>query len=97
MNEMSTLKAKLKDQNQRLIVLSQEKLRLEAKNKLNQSSTDAAAQEQAKIALNNKQIALKQLREKLEEMEKEVSFRYCMSKVLYASKRKFFLVIERRK
>nr|XP_018916715.1 PREDICTED: intersectin-1 isoform X1 [Bemisia tabaci]XP_018916716.1 PREDICTED: intersectin-1 isoform X1 [Bemisia tabaci] len=72
MNEMSTLKAKLKDQNQRLIVLSQEKLRLEAKNKLNQSSTDAAAQEQAKIALNNKQIALKQLREKLEEMEKEV-------------------------
>lgn len=68
------LKAKLKEQNARLVAVSQEKARLEAKNKMNAAS-DIAGQEQAKLAFQNKQIQLKQLREKLQDMEKQVKHR----------------------
>lgn len=65
------LKAKLKEHNARLVTISQEKAKLEAKNKVNAAS-DVASQEQAKLAFNNKQITLKQLKDKLQDMEKQV-------------------------
>lgn len=71
------LKSKLKENNARLVAVSQEKAKLEAKNKLNMAA-DAAGQEQAKIAFNNKQITLKQLRDKLQDMEKQVCVCACM-------------------
>ncbi|KAG8330242.1 Intersectin 1 (SH3 domain protein) [Homalodisca vitripennis] len=71
MESVSALKAKLKEHNARLVAVSQEKARLEAKNKLNMAA-DAASQEHAKIAFNNKQITLKQLRDKLQDMEKQI-------------------------
>lgn len=44
LQEMAALKNKLREQNQRLLALSQEKARIEAKNKMN-SAQDAAGQE----------------------------------------------------
>lgn len=74
LSEMSQLKAKLKEHNTRLVAISQEKARLEAKNKMNLAG-DPASQEQAKIAFNNKQIALKQMRDKIEDMEKQIELK----------------------
>uniref|UniRef100_A0A1B6KVP3 Intersectin-1-like n=1 Tax=Graphocephala atropunctata TaxID=36148 RepID=A0A1B6KVP3_9HEMI len=71
LQQMSALKTKLKEHNARLVAVSQEKARLEAKNKMNMAA-DVASQEQAKIAFNNKQITLKQLRDKLQDMEKQI-------------------------
>ncbi|XP_075217000.1 dynamin associated protein 160 isoform X2 [Lycorma delicatula] len=71
LSEMSNLKARLKDHNARLLAISQEKARLEAKNKMNLAN-DPAGQEQAKIAFNNKQITLKQMRDKIQDMEKQI-------------------------
>lgn len=72
MSEMAALKSKLKDQNQRLLVLAQEKARLEAKNKVS-AAADAAASEQVRLAFTNKQITIKHLNEKLADLENEVS------------------------
>lgn len=71
LSEMSALKARLKEQNQRLVALSQEKARLEARNKMNMAA-DTANQEQVKLAFTNKQITLKQLRDRLQDLQKEV-------------------------
>ncbi|XP_054264037.1 intersectin-1 isoform X2 [Macrosteles quadrilineatus] len=71
LQQMSTLKAKLKEQNARLVAVSQEKARMEAKNKMN-AAADVAGQEQAKLAFQNKQIQMKQLRDKLQDMEKQI-------------------------
>ncbi|XP_069671614.1 intersectin-1 isoform X3 [Periplaneta americana] len=71
LSEMSALKARLKEQNQRLVALSQEKARLEARNKMNMAA-DSANQEQVKLAFTNKQITLKQLRDRLQDLQKEI-------------------------
>lgn len=71
MEEMKMLKTKLKEQNQRLLLVTQEKAKLEAKNKAG-SAGDAAASEQARVAFTNKQIVIKNLTEKLEELQNEV-------------------------
>jgi regulator of replication initiation timing len=76
LSEMSALKARLKEQNQRLVALSQEKARLEARNKMN-IAADTANQEQVKLAFTNKQITLKQLRDRLQDLQKEVRFHVC--------------------
>lgn len=68
---LAGLKSKLKEQNARLVAVSQEKARLEARNKLNLAA-DAAGQEQAKVAFQNKQISLKQLRDRLQDMDSQV-------------------------
>lgn len=52
MSDMTQLKAKIKEQNQRLIQLSQEKAKLDAKTKVN----DSADQEQVQAAFSNKQV-----------------------------------------
>ncbi|XP_058804871.1 intersectin-1 isoform X2 [Phymastichus coffea] len=69
LQEMSALKNKLREQNQRLLACSQEKAKLEAKSK----AQDAAGQEAHKLAVANKKLAIKQLEDKLEELKKEVA------------------------
>ncbi|KAJ8922264.1 hypothetical protein NQ315_004202 [Exocentrus adspersus] len=71
MQEMSQLKNKLKEQNARLLALSQEKVRLEAKNKINSQLTGLEA-EQAKISFENKEITIKNLKKKIEDMQLEI-------------------------
>lgn len=61
MQELSQLKTKLKEQNARLIALTQEKSKLEAKNKnFNQSDHEDLAQTQ--VAFDNKEVLIKQLK-----------------------------------
>ena len=69
MQEMSQLKNKLKEQNAKLLSMSQEKVKLEAKNKLNLNDPQG---EQTKLAFENKDITIKNLREKIEDMQKEI-------------------------
>ncbi|XP_044270711.1 intersectin-1 isoform X3 [Tribolium madens] len=71
MQEMSQLKNKLKEQNTKLLALSQEKIKLEAKNKLN-AQMGGQDSEQAKIAFENKEITIKNLKEKIEDMQKQI-------------------------
>jgi hypothetical protein len=71
MQEMSQLKNKLKEQNTKLLALSQEKVKLEAKNKLNAQMGGQDA-DQAKIAFENKEITIKNLREKIEDMQQQI-------------------------
>ncbi|XP_044011155.1 intersectin-1 isoform X3 [Aphidius gifuensis] len=73
LQEMSALKNKLREHNQRLLSLSQEKARIEAKNKINSSTQDNAGQEAVRMAFANKQITLKQLKDKIHELEKEIN------------------------
>lgn len=72
MQEMSQLKNKLKEQNARLLTLSQEKVKLEAKNKLNMQLNDPQA-ESNKQAFDNKEIIIKNLKEKIEEMQSQIT------------------------
>lgn len=72
MCEMASLKNKLKEQNQRLLLLTQEKAKLEARNKVG-AAADAAATEQVRLAFTNKQITIKHLNEKLADLQNEVS------------------------
>lgn len=71
MQEMSQLKNKLKEQNARLLALSQEKAKIDAKNKMNAQMTDQQ-NEQAKAAFENKEIKIKQLKDKLEDMQSQI-------------------------
>lgn len=65
MTEMTTLKQRIKDQNNKLVQLSQEKAKLDSKTK---SSDTTAAQE----AFSNKQMHINQLRGKLESAKEEI-------------------------
>ncbi|KYN36796.1 Intersectin-1 [Trachymyrmex septentrionalis] len=75
LQEMAALKNKLREQNQRLLTLSQEKARIEARNKIN-AAQDAAGQEAIKMAFDNKQITLKQMKDKIVDLQQQV----CMTK-----------------
>jgi len=72
MNEMSRLKSTLKEQNQRLITVSQEKVRLEAKNKMNHSTETAETQEQTQSAVSNKKLTFKSLQDKIDDLNSQV-------------------------
>lgn len=72
MNEMSRLKSTLKEQNQRLITVSQEKIRLEAKNKINSSIDTAEVQEQTQSAVTNKKLTFKSLQDKINDLNSQV-------------------------
>ncbi|KAK2582098.1 hypothetical protein KPH14_002798 [Odynerus spinipes] len=74
LQEMAALKNKLREQNQRLLALSQEKARIEAKNKLN-AAQDAAGQEAIKMAFDNKQITLKQMKDKIADLQQQIEAR----------------------
>lgn len=70
MQEMAQLKNKLKEQNARLLALSQEKVKLDARNKLN--AINDPSSEQTKQAFDNKEITIKNLREKIEDMQTQI-------------------------
>ncbi|KAG5322021.1 ITSN1 protein, partial [Acromyrmex heyeri] len=71
LQEMAALKNKLREQNQRLLALSQEKARIEARNKIN-AAQDAAGQEAIKMAFDNKQITLKQMKDKIIDLQQQI-------------------------
>ncbi|KYQ52515.1 Intersectin-2 [Trachymyrmex zeteki] len=75
LQEMAALKNKLREQNQRLLALSQEKARIEARNKIN-AAQDAAGQEAIKMAFDNKQITLKQMKDKIVDLQQQVCLTY---------------------
>lgn len=83
MNEMSRLKSTLKEQNHRLITVSQEKIRLEAKNKINHSIETAEMQEQTQLSVSNKNLTLKSLQDKINDLNSQVIFSYFMNLILY--------------
>ncbi|XP_058446969.1 intersectin-1 isoform X2 [Malaya genurostris] len=64
MSDMAQLKAKVKDQNQRLVQLSQEKSKLDAKNK--------AGETESQLQFTNKQIIIQQLKDKLENTKQQI-------------------------
>ncbi|XP_018567623.1 intersectin-1 isoform X2 [Anoplophora glabripennis] len=72
MQEMSQLKNKLKEQNAKLLALSQEKVKLEAKNKINAQLSGQDA-EQSRLAFENKEITIKNLKKKIEDMQTEIN------------------------
>lgn len=72
MNEMSRLKSTLKEQNQRLIAVSQEKIRIEAKNKTNSIVESSEVQEQAQLSVSNKKLTLKSLQDKINDLNLQV-------------------------
>lgn len=65
MTEMAQLKTRIKEQNSKLVQLSQEKAKLDSKTK----SSDAATQE----AFSNKQMLINQLKNKLDNIKEEIS------------------------
>ncbi|XP_043286823.1 intersectin-2 isoform X3 [Venturia canescens] len=71
LQDMAALKNKLREQNQRLLALSQEKARIEAKNKIN-AANDSAGQEAMRMAFANKQIQLKQMRDKIADLQQQM-------------------------
>ncbi|XP_014086959.2 intersectin-1 isoform X1 [Bactrocera oleae] len=74
MTDMSQLKARIKEQNAKLLQLTQERAKWDAKSKsIAQSGTsDTAQQEQLNAAFANKQLLIKQLKDKVENIRKEI-------------------------
>lgn len=70
MSEMSQLKTKIKEQNQKLLQLTHEKAKWDARAKSNPQS-DSNQQEQ--INFSNKQIILKQLKSKIDNIQLDIS------------------------
>ncbi|XP_037915004.1 intersectin-1 isoform X2 [Hermetia illucens] len=71
MSEMAQFKARIKEQNQKLLQLTQEKAKWDSKMKMNQFA-DAANQEQMNAAFANKQIIINQLKDKIENIKVEI-------------------------
>ncbi|XP_045464724.1 intersectin-1 isoform X2 [Harmonia axyridis] len=67
MQEMSQLKNRLKEQNARLLALSQEKVKLEARYKQNQMNGEFD-----RIAFENREVNIKNLREKVADMHEQI-------------------------
>ncbi|KAL1373649.1 hypothetical protein pipiens_018540, partial [Culex pipiens pipiens] len=64
MNDMAQLKSKVKEQNQRLVQLSQEKSKMDAKSKTGET--------EAQLQFSNKQIIIQQLKDKLENTKQQI-------------------------
>ncbi|EAA14777.5 AGAP009037-PA [Anopheles gambiae str. PEST] len=64
MAEMTQLKAQVKEQNQRLVQLSQEKAKLDAKSK--------SGETESQLQFTNKQIVIQQLKDKLENTKQQI-------------------------
>ncbi|CRL03448.1 CLUMA_CG016510, isoform A [Clunio marinus] len=64
-SEQTTLKAQIKEQNAKLVMLSQEKARIDAKGKVNSTADDQAV-------FTNKQIIIKQLKDKVGNIKAEI-------------------------
>lgn len=73
MQQLSALKTQLRDQNQRLLSVSQEKVRLEAKNRINAATTPNAVDAELTQNTTARQIALNQSKEKLQLLTEELN------------------------
>lgn len=73
MTDMAQLKGRIVEQNARLIALSQEKAKLDMRNKMN-ATTDAASATEAgqDLHFSNKQILINQLRTKIDSTKEEL-------------------------
>ncbi|XP_037882780.1 intersectin-1 isoform X1 [Glossina fuscipes] len=72
MTEMSQLKTRIKEQNAKLLQLTQERAKWDAKVKAAGNTFDAGQQEQFNAAFANKQLIIKQLKDKVENIRKEI-------------------------
>lgn len=70
LQEMSALKNQIREQNAKLIEVTQEKAKIEARTRA--AAGDDSSQEAAKLAFANKQLVLKQMKDKLTDMELQV-------------------------
>ncbi|XP_055386023.1 intersectin-1 [Condylostylus longicornis] len=70
MSEMAQLKAKIKEQNQKLLQLTQEKIKWDAKAK--NAALNEANQAQNNAAFANKQLIIKQLKDKIENIKNDI-------------------------
>lgn len=71
MTDMAQLKGRIKEQNQKLVQLSQEKAKLDHKNKLTQQ--DPSAPMTQDLAFSNKQILINQLKGKIDNAKQELT------------------------
>ncbi|XP_004521766.1 intersectin-1 isoform X2 [Ceratitis capitata] len=71
MSEMTQLKSRIKEQNAKLLMLTQERSKWEAKKTIGMTN-DSAQQEQLNAAFANKQLIIKQLKDKAENIRKEI-------------------------
>ncbi|KRJ98826.1 uncharacterized protein Dyak_GE13003, isoform D [Drosophila yakuba] len=74
MSEMSQLKARIKEQNAKLLQLTQERAKWDAKSKASGSALggENAQQEQLNAAFAHKQLIIKQIKDKVENISKEI-------------------------
>ncbi|XP_017853853.1 intersectin-1 isoform X1 [Drosophila busckii] len=74
MSEMAQLKARIKEQNAKLLQLTQERSKWDAKSKASGAGLtgDAAQQEQLNAAFAHKQLLIKQIKDKVENIGKEI-------------------------
>lgn len=82
LSDMASLKNQLKEQNQRLILLNQEKTNLESK-KHSIPSADSKTQEQLKFDVMNQQIVVNQLQEEVKAVQEDVSGLQMQSRIHY--------------
>lgn len=73
MSQMTTLETQLCDQNQRLLFVSQEKARLEAKNQMNAATTPSAADLSVAQNLAARQMALNETKVVLQSLHEELA------------------------
>ncbi|KAM8716657.1 hypothetical protein ACLKA7_003524 [Drosophila subpalustris] len=74
MSEMAQLKSRIKEQNAKLLQLTQERAKWDAKSKVSGGamSGDTAQQEQLNAAFSHKQLLIKQIKDKVENIKKEI-------------------------
>ncbi|XP_037960545.1 intersectin-1 isoform X2 [Teleopsis dalmanni] len=72
MSEMAQFKARIKEQNAKLLQLTQERAKWDAKVKAAGVPGDVAQQEQMNAAFANKQLIIKQLKDKVENIQKDI-------------------------
>ncbi|XP_034474996.1 intersectin-1-like isoform X2 [Drosophila innubila] len=73
MSEMAQLKARIKEQNAKLLQLTQERGKWDAKSKVSGATAgDPAQQEQLNAAFAHKQLLIKQIKDKVENIRKEI-------------------------
>ncbi|EDV33382.1 uncharacterized protein Dana_GF24142, isoform A [Drosophila ananassae] len=74
MSEMAQLKARIKEQNAKLLQLTQERAKWEAKSKASGAalSGENAQEEQLNAAFAHKQLLIKQIQDKVENIKKEI-------------------------
>ncbi|XP_017857702.1 PREDICTED: intersectin-1 isoform X2 [Drosophila arizonae] len=73
MSEMAQLKARIKEQNAKLLQLTQERAKWEAKSKVSGAIPgESGQQEQLNAAFAHKQLMIKQIKDKVENIKKEI-------------------------